>query len=149
MLLSSSGEFLKGFLFFLKKIQPPFAPFVHPKLHLAAAVSSAVRRGIFVAAQTKINFSPGGAASSVRTATVMSLLPPSPPATARQDGAWFVGGWRSYKYVSPTGFAMQRQKELRRGDGEINEPNFLRLLRAGGLPVVTALFLLAPAYWRG
>jgi len=39
-------------------IQTPFALFVQPKLLLAAAVSSAVRRGIFVESQTKMNFSP-------------------------------------------------------------------------------------------
>ena len=56
------------------------------------AVPSAVRRGIFVEPQTKIIFSPVGAASSVRT-----------PDDVAPDGALSVCVWRCYKYVSPDG----------------------------------------------
>jgi len=42
--------------------------------------------------KTKMNSSPVGAASSVRT-----------PDDVAPDGALSVGGWRCYKYVSPDG----------------------------------------------
>jgi len=55
-------------------------------------IPSAVRRGIFVEIGIKLNFSPVGAASSVRI-----------PDDAAPDGALPVDEWRWYKYVSPDG----------------------------------------------